>query len=182
MKSLVQKQAVRCRNIGRASIVLAVLVVMVGCGYHPKGMGLTAPPGVRTIAVNVLENRTSESGIETRFTSNLAYEFTRSKILQVVDRGTADAVLSGIIVSLKENTISHTANYDSDERRVTMTLNLALKGTGGKVIWSRRRLSDREAFKVASDKLATERNKKAAIEVISERLAEKVHNAILQDF
>jgi hypothetical protein len=97
-------------------------------------------------------------------------------------RGTADAVLSGIIVSLKEDTISHTASYDSDERRVIMTLNLALKGTDGKVIWSRRRLSDREAFKVASDKLATERNKKAAIEVMSKRIAERVHNAILQDF
>lgn len=182
MKSLVQRQAVRLRNIGRASIVLAVLVVMVGCGYQLKGMGLTAPPGVHTIAVTVLENRTSESGIETRFTSHLAYEFTRSKIVQVVGRDTADAVLSGIIVSLQEDTISHTASYDSDERRVTMTLNLALKGTDGKVIWSRRQLSDREAFKVASDKLATERNKKAAIEVISERLAERVHNAIFQDF
>ena len=100
----------------------------------------------------------------------------------MVSRDTADAVLSGMIVSLKENTISHTASYDSDERRVIITLNLALKGTDGKVIWSRRRLSDREAFKVASDKLATERNKKAAIEVISERLAERVHNEIFQDF
>jgi len=182
MKSLAHKQAVWLRNIGRASIVLAVLVVMVGCGYHPKGMGLAAPAGVHAIAVTVLENRTSESGIETRFTSDLTYEFTRSKIVQVVGRDTADAVLSGIIVSLKEDTISHTASYDSDERRVIMTLNLAMKGTDGKVIWSRRRLSDREAFKVASDKLATERNKKAAIEVMSKRIAERVHNAILQDF
>lgn len=182
MNSLIQKQDIRLKDVGRASLALAVLVVLAGCGYHPKGMGLTAPPGVRTIAVTVLENRTAESGIETRFTSDLAYEFTRSKIVQVVGRDTADAVLSGIIVSLKEDTISHTASYESDERRVTMTMNLALKGTDGRVIWSRRHLSDREAFKVASDKLATERNRRAAIEVISERLAEKVHNAIFQGF
>lgn len=182
MKSLVQQQAFIFESMGRVSLVFAVLVIMGGCGYHLKGMGLTAPRGVHTIAVTVLENRTSESGIETLFTSDLAYEFTRSKIVQVVGRDTADAVLSGMIVSLKENTISHTATYDSDERRVIITLNLALRGTDGKVIWSRRRLSDREAFKVASDKLATERNKKAAIEVISERLAERVHNAIFQDF
>jgi outer membrane lipopolysaccharide assembly protein LptE/RlpB len=179
---LTQTQAVRLHDIGRASLALAVLVVMVGCGYHSKGMGLTAPPGVRTIAVTVLENRTSESGIETRFTSNLVYEFTRSKILQVVDRDKADAVLSGMIVSLKEDTVSYTAGYDSNERRVTITLDLALKGTDGKVIWSRRHLSDREAFKVLSDRLATERNRRAAIEVMSERLAERVHNAIFQDF
>ena len=182
MSSLTRTQAVRLHDIGRASLALAVLVVLAGCGYHLKGMGLRGPPGVDTIAVTVLGNRTAESGIETRFTSDLAYEFNRSKILQVVDRDKADAVLSGVIVSLQEDTISYTANYDSNERRVIITLDLALNGTDGKVIWSRRGLFDREAYKVSPDRLATERNKRAAIEAISERLAEKVHNAILQDF
>ena len=182
MSSLTQTQAVRLHDIGRASLAITVLVVLLGCGYHLKGMGLSAPPGVGTIAVTVLENKTSESGIETRFTGDLAYEFTRSKILQVVDRDKADAVLSGVIVSLQEDTISYTAGYDSNERRVTITLDLALKGTDGKVIWSRRAVSDREAFKVLSDRLATDRNRRAAIEVISKRLAERVHNAIFQHF
>lgn len=182
MNSLIQKQDIRLRDVGRVSLALAVLVVLAGCGYHPKGMGLTAPAGVHTIAVTVLENRTAESGIETRLTSDLAYEFTRSKIVKVVDKDKADAVLSGIVLALREDTVSHTASYESDERRVTITLDLALKGADGKVIWSRRALSDREAFKVSSDKLATEGNRRAAIDVISKRLAEKVHNAIFQDF
>ncbi len=182
MNALAQKQDVRLRMAGRAGLALAVLLVLAGCGYQLKGMGLTAPPGVHTIAVSVLENRTAESGIETRFTSDLAYEFTRSKIVQVVDKDKADAVLRGIVLALREDTVSHTARYESDERRVTVTLDLALKGVDGKLIWSRRALSDREAFKVSSDKLATERNRRAAIDVMSKRLAEKVHNAIFQDF
>jgi len=162
---------------------LIVLVALAGCGYHFKGTGLTAPVGVRTIAITVLENRTSESGIETVFTSDLAYEFTRSKVLRVVGKDTADAVLSGRIASLTVNTISHTASYYSDERRVTITLDLALKRADGKVIWSDSALSDKEAFKVdPSDKLATESKRREAIEAISERLAEKIHNRILQDF
>jgi outer membrane lipopolysaccharide assembly protein LptE/RlpB len=58
MSSLSQTQAVRLHDIGRASLALAVLVVLLGCGYHLKGMGLGAPPGVGTIAVTVLENKT----------------------------------------------------------------------------------------------------------------------------
>ncbi|MCK4729610.1 MAG: hypothetical protein KAT27_11840, partial [Desulfobacterales bacterium] len=154
-----------------------------GCGYHFKGTGLTAPVGVRTIAITVLENRTSESGIETVFTNDLAYEFTRSKMLRVVGKDTADAVLSGTVASLTVDTISHTASYYSDERRVTITLDLALKRADGKVIWSDRTLSDKEAFKVDPlDRLATESKRREAIEAISERLAEKIHNRILQDF
>ena len=171
------------KEIGKAIATLVVLVAAAGCGYHFEGMGLTAPKGVRTIAITVLDNRTSESGIETVFTSDLAYEFTRSKILRVVGTDTADAVLGGSISSLTVNTISRTSSYQSDERRVTITLDLALERADGTIIWSDRSLSDKEAFKVdPSNKLATEKNRRAAIEVISERLAEKIHNRILQSF
>ena len=171
------------KQIWRATVALVVFVALAGCGYHLKGTGLTAPEGVRTIAITVLQNRTSESGIETVFTSDLVYEFTRSKVLRVVGKDTADAVLSGRVAFLTVDTISHTANYASDERRVTITLDLALEGAGGKVIWSDRALSDKEAFKVdPSNKLETESKRREAIEAISERLAEKIHNRILQDF
>lgn len=169
--------------IRKVTVTLIVLGAIAGCGYHFEGMGLTAPEGVRTIAITVLENRTSESGIETRFTSDLAYEFTRSKILRVVGTDTADAVLGGRISSLTVNTISRTSSYESDERRVTITLDLSLERADGTTLWSDGALSDKEAFKVVpSDKLETERNRREAIEVISERLAEKIHNRIFQGF
>ena len=174
-------QRMNLRKIGEAAVALVVLSVLAGCGYHFKGVGLSAPEGVQTIAIIVLQNRTSESGIETVFTGDLAYEFTRSKVLRVVDKDTAEAILSGSIVSLGVDTIAHTASYDSDERRVTVTLDLVLKRPKGQVIWSGGGLTDQEEYKV-SDKLTTESNKRAAIEVISKRLAEKIHNRILQDF
>ncbi len=171
------------KEIGKAIAALVVFVAAAGCGYHFAGMGLTAPEGVRTIAITVLDNRTSVSGIETVFTSDITYEFTRSKVLRVVGKDTADAVLSGTIMSLSEETIAYTASYDSAERRVTITLDMALERADGNVIWSNKSLSDKEAFKVdPSDKLATEKNKRVAIEAISDRLAEKIHNRILQGF
>lgn len=177
------EQSIHLKEIWNAILALVVLVALAGCGYHFEGMGLKPPAGVRTIAITVLKNRTSESGIETVLTNDLAYEFTRSKVLRVVGKDTADAVLSGKVESLRINTISHTASYESDERRVTITLDLALERADGIVIWSDRALSDKEAYKVdPQDKLATENNRRAAIKVMSERLAEKIHNRILQGF
>ncbi len=178
-----QKANIRLKEIKKTAIALVVFAALAGCGYHFKGTGLKAPEGVRTIAITMLENRTSESGIETVFTSDLAYEFTRSKVLRVVDKNTADAVLSGRVASLTVDTISHTASYYSDERRVTITLDLALKRADGKVIWSDSALSDKEAFKVDSSRPETEKNRRKAIkDYISKRLAEKIHNRILSDF
>jgi outer membrane lipopolysaccharide assembly protein LptE/RlpB len=164
------------------TIALTLLLGLAACGYHLKGAGLRAPEGVETVAVTVLENRTAESGIEITFTNDLTYEFTRSKVLRVVDEKAADAVLSGTITSLGVETISYTSNYDSDERRARVTLNLSLVSRDGKVLWSDAALAGIEEFKVADDRLVTDRNRKEAIEIISERMAERVHNRILQDF
>jgi outer membrane lipopolysaccharide assembly protein LptE/RlpB len=170
-------------KIGQGIVVLVLVTALTACGYHFKGEGLNAPEGVHTIAIPMLENRTSESGIERVFTNDLAYEFTRSKVLRVVEKDAADAVLSGIIRSMGVHTIAHTADYDSGERRVTMTLSLTLKSRDGKVLWSDTSLSDREAFQVLPDhRIATDRNRRVAIEAISERLAERTHNRILTGF
>jgi outer membrane lipopolysaccharide assembly protein LptE/RlpB len=183
MSSAMKKLDVHLNRITNPILALVVLAVVTGCGYHFKGMGLKAPEGVRTIAITMLENRTSESGIETVFTGDLSYEFTRSKILRVVDKNAADAVLSGKVSSLSVDTISHTASYASDERRAVITLDLSLRRADGNVIWADSALSDNEAFKVdASNKFATERNRRVAIEAISKRVAEKIHNRILLDF
>lgn len=170
-------------KIGQGIVALVLVMALTACGYHFKGAGLKAPEGVHTIAITVLENRTRESGIERVFTNDLVFEFIRSKVLRVVKKDTADAVLSGTIKSMGVHTISHTADYDSGERRVTMTLNLTLKSRDGKVLWSDTSLSDREAFQVLpDDKMATDRNRRVAIEAISERLAERTHNRILTGF
>ncbi|MBW2194935.1 MAG: hypothetical protein JRF37_04995 [Deltaproteobacteria bacterium] len=58
----------------------------------------------------------------------------------------------------------------------------SLKRVDGKVIWLTQGLSDNEPFDVSDNKLTTESNRRAAIEVISERLAEKVHDRIFLDF
>ena len=168
--------------VGFCVSALLCLLGLTGCGYHFKGMGLQAPEGVETIAIPMLENKTTKPGIETVFTGDLAYEFTRSKVLQVVKKESADAVLSGSIASLNTDTIAHTADYASDERRATITLSLMLKRKDGQVIWADSGLSDNEIYKVSDDRLTTDRNERQAIETISERLAQKIHTRVLEDF
>jgi outer membrane lipopolysaccharide assembly protein LptE/RlpB len=169
------------RDVVKTSVSVGVFLMLSACGYHFKA-GLSAPRGVDTVAVPVLENRTWETGIETVFTNDLLYEFTRSKVLSIADRATADAVLEGTIVSLDVDTVSHTVDFDAYERRVIVTLAFTLTNRDGTVIWSCPSLVDREEYKVLSEKLKTEEARLSAIEIVSQRTAEKVHNGILQDF
>jgi len=164
------------------AIALTAFLVLLGCGYHFKGAGLEAPEGVETIAIPVLGNQTAESGIESTVTGDLIYEFMRNKVVGVVEQSAADAVLEGRVRSLDVYTVAHTTRYDSDIQRVRVRLDLQLKTRDGRILWAVQGLSDDEPFQVSDDRRTTERNKKEAIGLISERLAEKVHSRILEDF
>ena len=170
------------RRLYKTPLAALLLAALAACGYQLRDRGLSAPEGVESIAVPVFENRTAETGLEAVFSKNLAYEFTRSKVLRLVDKEGADAVLTGIIVSMRDQTISYTSDFDSAERRVRIVLDVSFMRKDGKVLWADAALSDVEAYKVAQSKEPTEKSRRKAIEIISERLAERIHNGILENF
>ncbi|MFO7665738.1 MAG: LPS assembly lipoprotein LptE, partial [Desulfobacterales bacterium] len=124
---------------------------------------------------------TAESGIENVITNDIIYEFIRNgRAAAKIDD--ADAYLTGIIESANDEAISRQSSQTSLERRITVILSLKLKDKSGKIIWSRKSISADQAFAVTADKYETEKNKSAAIELLSKRLAENVYNRLTDNF
>jgi hypothetical protein len=75
-----------------------------GCGYHVAGRSANLPSGWKTIAIPVFKNDTTNYRIEQRFTEAVIREFiTRTKYRIVQDPASADAVLTGEVVSIETN-------------------------------------------------------------------------------
>ncbi len=161
-------------------IILFWLLVSA-CGYQFTGGG-SLPSGITSISIEMFENRTSETGVETIITNDLIYEFARREQVVVTGSDKADAILTGVVKSISERTISHRGEYTSDERRVKLNLDLQLKDKSGRVIRSVKDVSDNEAYKVLPGKQATEQLKKVAIKRLSKRLAENIFNRLTVDF
>ena len=151
------------------------------CGYRFAGGG-SLPSGITSISIDMFQNRTSETGVENIITNDLIYEFTRHEQVVVTGSDKADAILTGVVKSISERTISHKGEYTSDERRVKLNLDLQLTNKSGGVIWSAKSVSDNEAYKVMSNKQSTERNKRDAIKELSKRLSENIFNNLTANF
>ncbi len=166
--------------VGMAAIAIAWLY---GCGYHFSGAG-AYPAGVSRVFIPILENRSAETGVESTFTSDLIYEFTRNRKESLArDRSTADGILSGAIVSLAVENVSRSSVSTAVERRVTGILNLQLAAPDGRVLWSSGNIVESQNFSVAAgDKALTDRNKSAAIADVSRKLAESAFNRLTDDF
>ncbi|MCB2148494.1 MAG: hypothetical protein KQI81_18595 [Deltaproteobacteria bacterium] len=162
--------------------VLSVLL-LTACGYHFAGSG-SFPAGVSRVFITILENRSAETGAESLFTNDLIYEFTRNRKESLVqERSSADAILTGAIVSLSVENISRSTVSTAVERRVTGTLNLRLESSDGRILWSSGNIVERQAYAVVKgNKTATDQNKSDAIAVLSSKLAESAFNRLTDNF
>jgi hypothetical protein len=164
-------------------LALGVLAVaLLSCGYHFSGGG-SFPAGVNRIYITILENRSAETGVESTFTNDLIDEFTRKRKESIAaEQSAADGFLSGTIVRLSVENISRTSVAAAVERRVTGVLNLRLESPRGKLLWASGNIVERQAYGVAASKAETDRNKSAAIDAVSRKLAESAFNRLTDDF
>lgn len=162
-------------------LVLFIGVFFSACGYRFSGSG-NLPSGVQTIFIEVLKNRTVETGYESTVTNDLIYEFTRNGRAVEKSRDHTDAFLTGVIESKDIRTISRQGQLKPLERRVQITISLKLTDRGDTVIWSRPGISDSEAYDVGANNQITKRNERHALEILSKRLAETAYNRLTDNF
>lgn len=167
-----------------ALIVGSVVILSVaGCGYHFAGTGGQAPGNINSIAVDNLQNRTAEGGIETIFTNAIINEFIRWKRLEVRPRREADAVMGGSVARISTSVASRRAAKTTLTTRVTVTLSLTLTDVDTEeILWQNRSLSYYEEYVETGDALTTRRLRTEAIRRIAVWLAEKIHQDIFEEF
>ncbi len=169
----------KVRKLPVARLITAVLV-LTACGYRFAERG-NLPGDTRTVFVSIFVNRTLETGIEHIFTNDLIFEFTRHG-QAVVRPEKADAVLEGVIQSMRLETVSYRGELTALERRIVATLSLRLRGRDGDILWSLPAASEEETYGVMEEKAATDYNKRRAIQAISERLAENIYRQMTGEF
>jgi len=168
------------RRSSLAWMIVAAVLSTTACGYRfsaNRNLG----ENITTVSVNMLENRTAETGVESIFTGDLIFEFTKNGN-PVVDSDNADVILSGTIETMPVATVAYRGQITSIERRITAVVSLSLSDRNGRVIWSANGISESETYGILSEKIATDYNKREAIKALSQRLAEDVYGRIMDKF
>jgi outer membrane lipopolysaccharide assembly protein LptE/RlpB len=163
--------------------ILLGILLLAGCGYQVRGRETNLPPGIHSLAIPILDNRTDQTGIESDVTQALAAKFISTKQLSVTTRSSADALLTGRILSFATTPVAVTTSTQvSTEYRATLVVEFTFQTLrDGKVLF-REAMSEWRNYPVVSDLNATELNKREAIRQISALLAERVHERIIGGF
>ncbi len=161
--------------------LIFLLLSFSACGYRFAGSG-NLPLGISSIHVNMFANNSRETGFENVITNDIIYEFTRKKKDSITKSDQADGILTGLVSSIRTDTIAREDAGTSLTRRITVSVNVKLTDRHGTVVWSEDNITESEAFDVVSGNVANELRRKDVLNNISKRLAEKIFNRLTEDF
>ena len=131
-------------------VLAAVLVALSlgGCGYTLR---TSLPPGIKSIHVPVLVNRTQEPGIEDFITQALTQAVVQaSRVRIAANAREADASLEGSIVEYRLTALSFDRNTNVTSYRLILGLSLTFRDLRqNRVMWQQDRIEERADFVVA---------------------------------
>jgi outer membrane lipopolysaccharide assembly protein LptE/RlpB len=166
------------RQIGFALLMAAVLA---GCGYRFAGSG-KMPGDINGLFVALFDNRTNETRLGNLMTDAIIFEFTRNAKELMVDENSADAVMQGVIKAISTTPVARVGQTTTAQSRVTVSLDVAIIGKEGNRIWSGANIQTNQAYDVTPAKQLTERNRRDALVLLSEKMAEYLYNRLTDDF
>jgi len=133
---------------GRAPALGLVLlaVALAGCGYSFRG---NLPDHIKTVAVPVFTNKTSEPAVESLLTSAVVEAYAANGRLRVVRPENADAILDGEVVGYSVQSIAFDNTANVRQYRLLVTMNIKLRDVRrSTVLFEQQNLREKADFQV----------------------------------
>jgi hypothetical protein len=126
-------------------------LAMVACGvYSFSGGGL--PSRIKTVAVPLFGNQTTEYGIKEALTDEIIDRLVTQGRLKIVGEGQADSVIKGVIVDYKEQAYTYDKWEQVQEYIVRIYVDVSYEDTEKrKVIWEQKGMEGWGTYDVQVD-------------------------------
>jgi hypothetical protein len=176
----------RTSRIWAGALLLLVLIMLINaCGYHTGGHADLIPKTVETIAIPAFTNNTTRYKLTDQLPEAITREFiARTHYRVVPDPGTADAVLTGMVLAYGASPTVFdptTGRASAIELHVNLRLTLTERATG-KVLFSRPNYLVRDRYQISVDPTAFFEESEPALARASKEVARLVVTSILDNF
>jgi outer membrane lipopolysaccharide assembly protein LptE/RlpB len=168
-----------------ATVSLAVLFSLCGCGYHVAGRAANLPTEWKTIAIPAFKNDTTRYRIEQRFTAAVIRQFLqRTKYRIVQDPASADAVLHGEVLTIETAPML----FDATTGQVTTSLVtvhtkvLLVDNQSQKTVYENDDMVFRDQYQISSDVQSFFEEQDPALERMSRDFAAQLVSNVTEKF
>ena len=173
----------KMKRWGLVIVLLALLFLPAACGYHFTGEGPGPRPGLRSVAIPVFENNTSEPDLGSIFAGALRRQFITKGQLQVVPVDQAEAVFRGRITSIYSSAVAHREAEETIQNRLYVTLEIrCVDVRDGKVLWQDPQFTYYQVFLQNTDPNVSFDNRRATLDYLAREMSVRIHDRFLSNF
>ena len=167
--------------------VVALAILVSGCGYALAGKSTAIPPNIKKIGVPMFVNQTPYPDLDRMFTEAVVFELQRHKQFEILpDTNGADAVVNVTISNVTRSVQAVTSDTrQASSYTLQVLLNCEFKDLTAKTdIWKNPAMRLVEDYPVTNDldlasQFAQDRN---ALERVVKKFAERIVAAMLTSF
>lgn len=167
-----------------ASIVIATVLPLAGCGYHVAGTATHVPANVRTLAVPVFVTRAQQYRTENIFTDAVIRELnTRTRYKIVNSTEGSDATLQGTILSESVAPLTYDSSSGATSSYlITVQAKVTLTTRDGKLLYTNDRFLFRDQFQSTQDLSAFIQEDGPAVKRLGRDFAQAMVSDLLNSF
>lgn len=182
----------------RCVILGLCLASIQGCGYQLYSTGKPRQISISSLSIPLMSTTSTWIGAEADFTRIIRQEFMRHSKVPLVPREKASTVLIGKVYDIRTEPYSYTVikkTVQGQEGTYELTSTRWLKvrlhaklieRASGKVIWEDKDMEERATYAVVNqpqpDPIRTQYNRTMALEMIAQRLAERMYVRTMERF
>jgi outer membrane lipopolysaccharide assembly protein LptE/RlpB len=167
------------RRLGGLTLTVAALT-LAACGYSFQG---TLPSHIKTVAVPMFLNRTSQPGVDGIITNAVVHAFATNGRLRVVRTAEADAILDGEVTGYSVGPIAFSPSLGIQEYRLSVVLNLRMRDVRRNVlIFQQNGVSEIADFRVVGSVSTTVSVEQTALTAAAGEIARSIVSLAIDRF
>jgi outer membrane lipopolysaccharide assembly protein LptE/RlpB len=167
----------------RNFFLFTAFLLIGGCGYHLVGTGTTLPPYMKTIAIPVFSNTSSQPTIHRDITNSIRQSFINDGRLKVVsDPKKADLVMKGVLINYTLQAVSFTAQDIAREYYVLLGGKINVKDQVKKRTFLKQNFSTKWDFQTEADVVNSEAARQLALQDAYRVLGNRLVSIVIDQF
>ena len=151
---------------------MILLLLLMRCSYYSFS-GSTLPSHIKTVAIPLFEDQTSEFGVKEKLTDALINEFTRDNTLKISSTNKADSILRGKIINVMDRAETYNAQEQVKSYRVYITVEVEFEDLRKRRILWKERLNQWGSYSLTT---AGSEERQESIDQAIQKLAEDILN------
>ncbi len=163
-------------------VLLVSLVLVLGCGYHLAGTQNTLPPHLKTIAIPVFDNTSSEPEIHRDLTNIIRQSFISDGRLQVVNGKDADLFMRGKLHYYNLRAVSFSSSDVASEYYVELGVEVDVKDRVKKKRFLKQSFTTKWDFRSTSDVINSEASRQVALNDAYRELGNRLVSTVIDQF